>query len=189
VATEQAQQQSGEASDGATGKAKEVAAQAKEQVQQKTDEVKGKASERVRTQLDSQSTSLGEQVIPVSQALRKAGEHLQGEGNSGGAKAAHRAADQLDQLAGYLKSSNSDRFLRDLERFGRKQPWAAGGIGAALGFVAARFVKASSEGRYETTRQSQFDANMPISRDGDATAALPPMPPMPSAPTPGYRSQ
>lgn len=164
------------ASEGASGKAQDVAAQAKEQVQQKAEEVKGQASSRVRDQLDTRSTQIGEQATTFAQALRRAAEHLDGEGNEAGAKAAHQAADQVERLAGYLTGSSSDRLLADIESFGRRRPWAAGATGAVLGFVGARFLKASSESRYDTSTRARRDADLPLSRD-DASAALPPLDP------------
>jgi ElaB/YqjD/DUF883 family membrane-anchored ribosome-binding protein len=182
VASEQAEQQGRGASEGAAGKAREVAGQAKEQVQEKADEVKVRASDRVRSQLDTRSTQLGDQVTSFAEALRKAAEHLQGQGNDTGAKAAHRSADQAERLAGYLRSSSSARLVTDLERFGRQRPWVSGAIGAAIGFVGARFLKASSESRYDTTHRRARDADLPITRDGDASAPVPPLPA-------GYRSR
>jgi len=175
VAIDEAQQQGREAPED-SGKAQEVAAQAKEQVQARAGEVKGKASARVREQLDTRSTQMGEQVGSFGEALRKAAEHLQGQGNESGARAAHQAAHQAERLGGYLTNSSSDRFLGDVERFGRQRPWVAGAIGAALGFVGARFVKASSERRYDASYQAHRDADLPLGRERDATAALPQTP-------------
>jgi hypothetical protein len=172
VAIDQAEQ-SREATDGAAGKPQEVAAQAKEQVQQKAEQVKGQASQRLREQLDTRSTQLGEQVTSFGQALRTAGERLESEGNDAGARAAQQAADRAERLAGYLTSSRSERLLGDIERFGRQRPWAAGAIGAALGFVGARFLKASSENRYDASNRMRQDADLPTSRDRDGAAALP----------------
>jgi ElaB/YqjD/DUF883 family membrane-anchored ribosome-binding protein len=160
VATEQAQERR-ETAGGAGGKAEEVVSQAKEQVQQKAGEVKGSAMEQVRDQLDSQSTRLGEQLTPFAEALRETGTHLEVDGQTSGAKAAQGAADQAERLARYLKESDSDRILGDVEDFARRRPWMAGAIGFATGFVAARFLKASAARRdgngrsgYETrTRQ------------------------------------
>lgn len=150
-------------------------AQAKEQAHQKADEVRAKASDRLRSRLDERSTDLGGQIGSVAQALHRAGEHLQHEGNDPGAKAAHQAGDQAQRLATYLTNSSSDRFLGDVERFGRERPWAAGAVGAALGFLGARFLKASSETRYSSTRSARADADLPVSRDTDTTAAFAPL--------------
>ena len=105
--------------------------------------------------------------------MRKGGEHLDGAGNSAGAKVARQAADHAARFARYLESSDSNRFLADAEQFARRQPWAAGGVGLVAGFVAARFFKASSEGRYQTMRMSQFDADAPLRSERDSTVGLP----------------
>jgi hypothetical protein len=109
-----------ETTEGAGAKAREVVSQSKEQVQQKAGEVKGSAMERVRDQLDSQSTRLGEQLTPFAHALRETSMHLEEDGQSSGAKAAQGAADQAERLALYLKESDSDRILGDVEDFARR---------------------------------------------------------------------
>ncbi len=172
MAIDEARQQGQEATDGAAGKAQEVAAQAKEQVQQTADEVKVKASDRVREQLNSRSTQLGEQAASLGRAIRKSADLLDNENNALGATAANWAAERVERAAGYLTNSDSNRFLGDLEDFGRQRPWAAGALGAALGFVGARFLKASSENRYDTSYRTARDPDLPISRDDAQTVAL-----------------
>jgi ElaB/YqjD/DUF883 family membrane-anchored ribosome-binding protein len=140
-------------SEGATGKAKEVASQVQDQVQEKAKDLKGQAAERARAQLDDRSTRAADQLTSIVQALRKGGEHLASEGNDAGAKAANQAADQTDRLAQYFSGSNAERLLADVERFARRKPWMAGAIGTSIGFMASRFLKASSEGRYQSSRQ------------------------------------
>jgi hypothetical protein len=155
----------------------DVAGQAKEQAQQKAEEVKARASGRLRGQLDTRSNEMAEQITPFAQALHKAGDHLASQENFSGSKLAHRAGDQVEELAGYLRNSGSDRFLGDVEGFGRQRPWAAGGIGVVAGFMAARFLKASSESRYSATQQS-FDGaarDLPLHRDPATPAPLPPV--------------
>ena len=142
------------------------------QVQQTTEELKDKATDRMRGTLDAQSTSLGRQVGGISEALRKAGDHLDGTGNGQGAKVARQAAEHARRFGRYLESSNSDRFLADAERFARSQPWASAGIGLVAGFVSARFLKASSEGRYQSSRDSRVAADTPLRREQHETAAL-----------------
>ena len=143
------------------------------QVQQTTEELKDKATDRMRGTLDTQSTSLGRQVGAIGEALRKAGAHLDTAGNEPVAKVARQAADQAQRFGRYLESSNSDRFLADAEQFARRQPWAAGGIGLIAGFVSARFLKATSEGRYQSSRDSRLDADAPLLREQNEAAALP----------------
>jgi ElaB/YqjD/DUF883 family membrane-anchored ribosome-binding protein len=159
MATEQLQDRR-ETGDGAGAKAQEVVSQAKEQVQEKAGQVKGTAMERLRGQLDSQSTRLEEQVTPFAQALRETGTRLEDQGQSGGARAVRGAADQAERLAAYLRNSDSDRMLGDIEDFARRRPWLTGAIGLAVGFIAARFVKATAD-RDATGRTSYRVASPP----------------------------
>ena len=170
VATQQGTQVGGARADEPTGKAQEVAAQAKEQVQDKANEVKERASQQIRSQLTTRSNELGEQAGSLAQALRRAGEQLERDGNSGVANAANRAGDEVQRLAHYLTRTDADTFLADLEGISRRQPWLAGVAGAAGGFVAARFLKASAETRYAGTRSTTTDADLPMRRELAETA-------------------
>jgi ElaB/YqjD/DUF883 family membrane-anchored ribosome-binding protein len=163
-------------SGGAAEQAQEAATQVKEQAQEKAEEVKAQAAGRMRGQLDTRSTEMADQIAPFAQALHQAGDHLVGQGNESGGKAAHRAGDQVEQLSSYLRSSGSDRFLGDIEGFARQRPWAAGGIGVVAGFMAARFLKASSESRYTSSQrpyESDPASDLPLHRDLEAPAPLP----------------
>lgn len=167
-------QQTTDAGDGALGKAQEVAAQAKEQVQEKADEVKGRATDRMKSQLNERSTDAADQVSSFAQALHRAGQQLEQDGNQPAAKAVHSAGEQIERMAGYLSTSDADRFLADIEQFSRRRPWVAGGIGAAVGFVAARFVKASSESRYDGGYRLS-DSDAPMRGEAEQSGELPPL--------------
>ena len=128
-----------------------------QQVGEKAQEVKGQAGEQIRTQLDTRSTQAGEQVTATAGALRRAGEQLRGEEQATPARLADQAADQAERLGRYLTEADADRMLRDLESFGRRQPWVAAAGGAVLGFLASRFVKASSSRRFEQSGGMGYD--------------------------------
>jgi hypothetical protein len=121
-----------------------LTAQVQQQMQEKAQDVKGQASDKAREEIDSRSTALGEHVHSLGQALRRSVDQLDGEGRGAPAGIARQAAAQVERLGLYLKDSSSDRFLNDVESFGRGRPWAAGGVGALVGFAASRFLKASS---------------------------------------------
>ena len=87
----------------------------------------------------------------MADALRKTGEQLRNEGNEQPAKVADAVAERIERLGGYLEEVDSDRLLNDVESFGRRRPWILAAGGAVLGFVASRFLKASSSRRYEET--------------------------------------
>jgi hypothetical protein len=158
-----------------------LASRAQQQVQEKAHDLKGQASRNVRSQLDERSTDFGEQVHSLGVALRRAGEQLADDGKTMPADAARRAADGVERLGRYLRDGDADVFLNDLEQFGRKRPWISGGIGMALGFAASRFLKASSDRRYNRAQSARSDLDAPLTRSGAAleTGPLgaPPTPP------------
>jgi gas vesicle protein len=143
-----------------------VVAQAQQQVQQKAEEVKSKAGDQLRTQVDQRSTQAGEQVQAVSEALRTSSGQLREQGKEGPAKLIEQTAGKVEGLGSYLRDSNADSILSDVESWARRRPWAAAGIGVVIGFIGSRFLKASSSRRYD----SQLDG----SGDYRAPAELPP---------------
>jgi ElaB/YqjD/DUF883 family membrane-anchored ribosome-binding protein len=128
------------------GKAQEVAGQAQEKAQQAA----GQATGKVRAAVDQRSTQAGERVASAAQDARSVGEELRRQGKDQPARLADQAAERAERLGTYLKESDADRILRDVEDYGRKQPWAIVAGGLALGFLGSRFLKASSRKRYET---------------------------------------
>jgi ElaB/YqjD/DUF883 family membrane-anchored ribosome-binding protein len=141
---------------GAAGSAQSTTEEAKERVQEtaqkvgeKAEEVRSQAGERVRQELETRSTQAGEQVSTTADAIRKVGEQLRQEGNDAPARYADQVAERVERLGNYLSQANADRMLRDVESFARRQPWLAAFGGAAIGFLASRFVRASSVNRYQ----------------------------------------
>jgi hypothetical protein len=129
---------------------------AKQQVQEKAQDAQEKlkggaqqAQARMREQVDRRSTQAGEQVNATAEALRTTSRQLRDQGQDAPAQAAEKVAHHAERLGGYLSESSADRILDDLEDFGRRQPLAVVGLGVAAGFVASRFLKASSRERYE----------------------------------------
>ena len=125
----------------------------KDQAQQVTDkakEVGGTVQDRMKEQVDTRSTQAGDQVSSVGQAMRDMGDQLRSQGNDLPAQLAQQLAGRADQLGQYLREADADRILRDVEDFGRRQPWVMAAAGLAVGVAAARFMKASSKRRYES---------------------------------------
>jgi hypothetical protein len=130
-------------------KAQEVAGQA----QAKAQEAAGQAKGRVREQVDQRSTQAGEQVASTAQDVRAVGEELRKQGKDKPAQLADQAAERAERLGSYLKESDADRILSDIEDFGRRQPWAIVAGGVALGFLGSRLLKASSQQRYQSSTE------------------------------------
>ncbi|HEX8106010.1 MAG TPA: hypothetical protein VF533_25565 [Solirubrobacteraceae bacterium] len=165
---------------------------AAQQAQEKVSEVAGQAQEQARTtlrsQVDQRSTQAGEQVVSQASDVRTVAEKLREEGKEGPAKVAEQAADRVEKVGGYLRDSDADRILNDVESYARSNPWTVVAGGLALGFVASRFLKASSSDRYRTGSTgapNPAPAPAPATRQLPASTTAPPPPPPPlSGPPP-----
>jgi hypothetical protein len=137
---------------GAAGvdQAKEQAQEVAERVQGAVGEAATKADVKVREQIDQRSTEAGSQLTAGADALRSTGEQLRSQGNAVAAQAAEHAADQAHRLGRYLESADADRMLADAERVARRNPWAVVVGGVIVGAAASRFLKASSERRFDS---------------------------------------
>lgn len=142
--------------------AQEKAQQAAGQAQEKAQQAAGQVQDRVREQIDQRSSQAAEQIKEQGSDLRSVGESLRKEGKDGAAKAADRLAEYAEKVGDYLSDKDSHALLSDAEDFGRKQPWAVAAGGLALGFVASRFLKASSSQRYESHPSRRQGAPVPI---------------------------
>lgn len=127
-------------------KVQETGGEVSQQVGQKTQELRAQAGEGIRRQLDDRSTEAGEEVTTTADAIRRVGDQLRQEGKTGTARYAERAAQPVERLGRYLTEADGDRLLRDAEQFARRRPWVAVIGGATLGFLVARFIKASNTG-------------------------------------------
>jgi hypothetical protein len=149
--------------------------------QEKAQDAAGQARDRVRDEVNTRSTQAGQQAETVANDVRSVGEHLRAEGKDKPAELADKAAARVADLGDYLKRSDGDAILRDVERFGRDKPWAVMAGGVMLGIAASRFLKASSSRRYH---EQESSPNLParttdVDRDVLETTA-----PAPAATTP-----
>src|SRR5947208_1118485 len=128
--------------------------QAKDKAQETAQQAAGQAKGRLRDQVDQRSTDAGQRVSGVAQDVRSVGDELRKQGKDQPAKLADQAAHHAERVGDYLTRADGDRILRDVEDFGRRQPWAVIAGGIALGFAASRFLKASSSRRYQTYESS-----------------------------------
>jgi ElaB/YqjD/DUF883 family membrane-anchored ribosome-binding protein len=144
---DQASQQEGLA-DQATTKVQEATSVA----QDKAVELREQGSARLREQVDQRTTEVGSQVRSLAQALRRSGEDLSTEGKDNAAQMSNQVADRLERVGSYLEQVSGDDVMRDVESFARRRPWLLAGVGLLAGAAAARFMKASSDQRYDSSR-------------------------------------
>ena len=132
--------------DQTTSQVQDAASAAQEKAVELKEQGKGKLGET----LDQRTNQAGEQARKMAQALRQSGEKLRSQGEAQqAADVAEGAADRIERLGGYLEQTSGDAVLRDVEDFARRRPWMVAGIGMLAGLTASRFLKASSERRYE----------------------------------------
>ena len=117
--------------------------------QDKTRGALGQARGRLRDQVDQRSTQAGDQVQSAAQDVRSVAEQLRNQGKETPARVAEQVADRAESFGTYLRDADGERLLGDVEAFARRQPWLVAASGLALGFVASRFLKASSSRRYQ----------------------------------------
>jgi hypothetical protein len=144
------------AADTAQDKAKEAAGQAQDKAREAADHARG----RVRDQVDQRSTQLGEQVGSSASDARSIAEQLRNQGKQTPARYVEQAADRAERLGGYLRESDGDQLLNDVEDFARQNTWAVALGGVALGFAASRLLKASSSNRYRSSVQSSVPGEL-----------------------------
>jgi hypothetical protein len=180
--TQQSQSDAAGAVQAAAGEAKVKAGDVAQDAQQKAQQAVGQIQDRMREQVDERSSQVASQINEQASDLRSVSESLRGEGKDGPAKAADRLADYAEKVGGYLDAKDSHALLADAEDFGRRQPLALAAGGLALGFVASRFLKASSARRYRGAAVSEAAPTTTGSLPRPVSAGAPQQPPRLAAP-------
>lgn len=124
----------------------------KEQAAEQAKQTAEQAKSGLRDQVDQRSTQAGEQITSQVSDARTLAEELRKQGKDGPARLAEQAADRAERVGSWLTESDADRLMADVEDYARKNPWTVAAGGLALGFLASRFLKASSDERL--TRQT-----------------------------------
>jgi hypothetical protein len=162
--------ESARSSTSTTEQVKERVGEGAQQIQGKASEAKARTRERIREQIDTRSTETGERMTSTASALRQTAQELRADQREPQAKVLEQIAEHTERFGRYLTETDGDRLLRDVERVARRRPWLVAGGGVVLGFLAARFTKASSSRRYT----ADDGANYPVAAGGvHSTPALP----------------
>jgi ElaB/YqjD/DUF883 family membrane-anchored ribosome-binding protein len=141
---------------------KERAGEGAQQIQEKASEAKQNTRERVRHEIDTRSSETGQQMTKTGSALRQTAQQLRGDQQEQPAKVLEAVADRTERLGRYLNQTDGEQILRDVERMARQRPWVVAGAGTVLGFLAARFTKASSARRYEAYGNGSGPSTTPV---------------------------
>ena len=116
------------------------------QAKQALSTVATQAGEKVASRLDTQKDKAADELGNVAHALRQTGDQLRGQNQDGGVhQYVASAADQIERLSGYLRSTNTRELMSGVERFAREQPALFVGGAFMLGLLGARFLKSSGQ--------------------------------------------
>ena len=106
-------------------------------------QVKERATAQLSTQKDRATDGLGS----FAQAVRQTTGKLREEQQDTVAQYVEKAADQIERLSNSLRDKDVSELLQDAQRFARRQPALFIGGSFAVGLLAARFLKSSSDAR------------------------------------------
>jgi hypothetical protein len=114
--------------------------QAKEKAGQLVDQARETVQEQLGVQKDRAAASLGS----VAAAIRETSASLRNRDQRAVGQYTERIADWADEFTGYLRSSDINQLVGEVEQFGRRRPAVFLGGAFLLGFMAARFLKSSN---------------------------------------------
>jgi vacuolar-type H+-ATPase subunit H len=146
--------------------AKQQAQKVVEQTQQKAGEVLGQAKDRTKSWAEDRKSEVAQGLSDVAHAVLQTGESLRGQGADTYGKYAEitdQAANLVDKASGYLRDTSVDRMIGEVESFGKREPVLFLVGAAALGFMAARFLKSS--GRAAGQGAYNPDRSLPVPMD------------------------
>jgi hypothetical protein len=152
---------------------KPVVEQARQAAGQMMDQARAQAISQVDTQKERAATGIGS----AAQALRQASQHLREQDQAPFAQFMDSAAQQMEQANRFLNERETRQMMWEFEQFARRQPALFLGGAFALGFLAARFFKSSTESM-PSTYQSEIASLQPSAYVGAQPANT-------WAPTPG----
>lgn len=129
---------------GSEGDAKERARHTAEDAKNKAKGMASEAKERARSKGEQQKARATDEIEMLATALRDAGSQLDREDMATG-RFIHAAADRLQNFSERLDSRDVDGLVREGRQWARRNPAAFLGSAVAIGFLASRFMKASSD--------------------------------------------
>ncbi len=126
-----------------------------ERGQEKAHEAARQTRGKLRETLEERSQQVAEQVGSTAGAMRKVSEELRDKGKDQPATLFSQGAEQAERLGRYLRESDVDRMLEDVEGLVRRKPWVTVAGGALGGLALSRLLKASSNRRQSSGGRQQ----------------------------------
>ncbi len=128
-----------------TQQAKQQGQQLAQQARQQAGELATRGGEQVKSQLANQKHDASQRLTPIQVALRETAQQLRKQGQGSVAEYADKTSDQVERFSGYLRETDVDEIMDEVRGFARRRPGVFLGGTVALGFLATRFLKSSSQ--------------------------------------------
>jgi hypothetical protein len=159
-----------------TEQAKEQGQQLAQKARQQAGELATRGTEQVKSQLANQKHEASQRMVPVQTALRETGQQLRKQGQGSVAQYADKAADQVERFSGYLRETEIDEIVDEARGFARRRPAVFLGGAVALGFLATRFLKSTSQeaGNGSAATSAATTSTTVTHGTGEPATALPP---------------
>jgi hypothetical protein len=116
-----------------------------DKAQEQAGEMLGAVQEQANSLVAQQFSRGASSLDGVVSALRQTSRSLREQEEAAPiAQYADRAAEQIDNIAGYLRDGDVNQIVHDVERFARRKPMLFLGGALAAGLFASRFLKSSA---------------------------------------------
>ena len=127
-----------------TARSGETASSARETIRAKAADLASNAKEKANEQFEARVGTARTEISSVASALRRVGDQIRHENGSSFTAGLFTAiADRVESVGSSFEGRDLDGVLNDVQRLARRNPAAFAGTAAALGFLAARFLKSS----------------------------------------------
>lgn len=164
-------------------KVQEKAGPVLDQAQEKASQVADQAKQQVTSRLDDQKERAADGLRTVAQALRQTGQELRGQEQVGIAGYADSAAEQVERFSSYLRTTDANQIVAQVESYARRQPTLFAGGAFGLGLILARFFRSSGQRPPPMPSPSRpavttapYRAPMPTPRPAGTPGGAAPMP-------------
>lgn len=115
----------------------------KRKAEQTAHTVVDQAQQVASTQANTQMTRAADLLDGVVDSLHQTSQNMR-EQQPQVASIADQSATRVQDVSNYLRNNDFNRVIRDAESYARREPLIFLGAAFAVGFIAARFLKASS---------------------------------------------
>lgn len=110
--------------------------------------VMDRVRETASTQITNQKNRATDGLGSFAQAVRKTSQPLRENQQATIAEYVDKAADQIERFSTRLRERDVKEIVDDVQQFARRQPAVFIGTALAIGVLAARFLKSSSDRDY-----------------------------------------